>query len=58
MSDPRDYCETSDELAREVLDREEYGEYRQQVAEKARVVNLARRRRNERLNDPWFGGAA
>lgn len=53
MSDPRDYCESNDELAREVLDREEYGEYRQQVAEKTRVVNLARRRRNERLNDPW-----
>ena len=44
---------TQHELDQEELDREEYGEYRQQVAEKARVVNLARRRRNERLNDPW-----
>ncbi len=44
---------TRRDLEEEELDREEYGEYRQQVAEKARVVNLARRHRNERLNDPW-----
>lgn len=62
--DPRDYCESDDELAREVLDAAEYGEYRQTVAERARVGNLARKHRNERLRDvtrpqpdPW-GGAA
>lgn len=56
---PREYCESDDELAREVLDAEEYGEYRQTVAERARVSNLSRKHRNERLTprDPW-GGAA
>lgn len=56
---PREYCESDDELAREVLDAEEYGENRQTVAERARVSNLARRHRAERLRDtdPW-GGAA
>ena len=53
--DPREYCETNDELAREVLDPHEYGEYRQAADERARISALVKRHRNERMRavDPW-----
>ena len=56
--DPRDYAESSDELARDVLEADEHREWRQQAADRARVRNLARKHRQERLRGPWGGGAA
>lgn len=53
--DPHDWCESPDELAREVLDPQEYAEWQATVAERARVRNLARQHRNERMRavDIW-----
>jgi hypothetical protein len=57
--DPRDYAETADELARDVLDPQEYREWVRDSADRARLRNLARRHREERLRpDPWGGDAA
>lgn len=47
---------TRDELAREVLDAEEYGQYRNDVAERARVRSIARRNRDRLMRsqgDVW-----
>lgn len=56
FDDPAYDPPSRDELAREVLAPEEYAEYRTEVADRARVRNLARRHRAERLRDitdPW-----
>lgn len=54
MSDPYE-TPSRDELAREVLDAEEYGQYRNDIAERARLRALARKHRNERMRatDVW-----
>ncbi len=54
--DPREWCETDAELAREVLDPEELADHQQAAAERARVQHLARRRRDELMRsqgDVW-----
>lgn len=67
MDDPREWCETDAELAREVLDPEELADYQQAAAERARVQHLATRRRDALMRsqgDVWAddyrgpGGAA
>lgn len=67
--DPRDFAESPDELARDVLDPEEYAEWRRDSADRARLRSLAKKHRDERMRvqpstfrDPWAdphgGGAA
>ena len=53
--DPHDWCETPDELAREVLDHDEYQQWRHDTSERARLRSLARQHRNERMRavSPW-----
>lgn len=53
--DPHDWCESPDELAREVLDPQEYAEWRRESADRARLRRLAREHRNRRMGavSPW-----
>ena len=64
---PRDYADSRDELARDVLTHEEYREQVLDDAERARIRSLARQHRNQlmRAVDVWSddyrgpsGGAA
>lgn len=51
-----DEAPSRDELAREVLDAEEYGQYAEAVAERARVRSLARKHRDRLMRsagDVW-----
>ena len=50
--DPRDYCETPDELAREVLDREEYGTWLDERRNPSRGSWRITRRQPAEV-DPW-----
>lgn len=58
--DPRDWCETDAELAREVLDPEELADYQRRVRDLMAVRALAKKHRDERMGvqpttwrDPW-----